>query len=604
MAGTTWSNIGFYTYLLLDKNADPRKLEAQFPDLVEKYIVPETVHDMGETLEEARKSAKDWHFYLMPLTDIHLYSHTKYEIEANGDIQYVYIFGALAVFILLLACVNFTNLSTASSARRSREVGIRKVLGSVKGQLISQFLVESVLISVCAMLLALAITWLLLPLFNQLSGKHFSLLFFLNWKAITAILGLSVVVGILAGIYPSFFLSAFRTIAVLKGGAGATPGRRSFLRSGLVVFQFMVSTALIIATLVVYQQLHYMQNKKLGYDRDQVMMIEDTYALHANQFTFKQELQQDPRVEHVTVSRDAPVDRAGTEVDGSEVFAKDKGAATGEIHAFFFHVDCDYLATLGMEMASGRYFSPEFKTDSTGVVINEAAVRELGWKDNNAALNKIIVRSGQQEYKVIGVVKDFNYTSAKQKIAPLMMMLGPYNGSLLVKIKTGDVAGFIADTKQKWARLNTETPFSYYFLDDRFASLYTAEQKTGQLFTLFAIVAGIIACLGLFGLVAFTTQQRTKEIGIRKVLGASVPQVLLLLSKEFLFLVGVAFLIAVPLTWWTMLSWLNNFAYRIHISWWVFLLAGVSAILVALITVSFQTIRAALTNPVKNLREE
>ncbi len=606
MQGTTWSNIGFYTYLLLDKTADPRKLEARFPELVEKYIVTETQHDMGVSLAEARKTIGNWHFYLMPVTDIHLKSNTKYEIEPNGDIQYIYIFSALAVFILLLACINFTNLSTASSARRSKEVGIRKVLGSEKRELMGQFLVESILLTFLAMLLALAFTWLLLPLFNQLSGKHISLLVFLNATTLASIIGLVLVVGTLAGIYPSFFLSSFQIISVLKGASGSTPGKRNGLRSGLVVFQFMVSTALIIATIVVYQQLHYMQNKKLGFDKDQVLMIQDAYTLHKNQNAFRDQLAQDTRVVNATISRDAPIGRPSAGFDGSEVFAKEnkENETAAEIHANFFHVDYDYLATLGMQMANGRYFNKQFGTDSQAVVINESAVRDLGWKSNEAALDKVIVSSGQHEYRVIGVVKDFNYASAKQKIAPLMMMLGNNYGAILVKVHTADVAGFLADTRQKWTAFNTETPFAYYFLDDRFAALYTAETKTGQLFTMFAVVAVLIACLGLLGLVAYTTQQREKEIGIRKVLGASINQVLFLLSKEFLLLVGIAFLISIPITWWAMHSWLNNFAYRITIGWWVFLLAGVTAGLIALITVSFQAVRAALANPIKSLRDQ
>jgi putative ABC transport system permease protein len=606
MTGTTWSNVGFYTYLVLDKHADPKALAAKFPDLVQKYIVPETVHDMGVSLAEAQKSAKDWVFYLMPVTDIHLYSHSKYELEANGDIQYIYIFGALAVFILLLACVNFTNLATASSAQRAREVGVRKVLGSVRKQLIGQFLVESVVLTFFALLLGLVLVYLLLPFFNQVSDKHISMALFTNARVILAMITLILVVGILAGIYPSFFLSSFQTTTVLKGAAAQSTGRRSLLRSGLVVFQFMISTSFMVSTVFVYQQLHYMQNKKLGYDPSQVLAIEDTYRLRKDQKVFREELQKDPRVISVTVSRDAPVNRMGNGVDGSEVFAKELKGPTngGEIHAFFFHVDYDYLSTLGMKMAAGRYFSRDFGTDSTAVVINETAVRDLGWTNNDAALNKVIVSSGLHEYRVVGVVKDFNYASVKQKIAPLMIMLGNNGGTVLVKIKTADIRGFIADTKQKWMGYTTETPFSYYFLDDHFAALYAGERKTGELFTTFAVVAVIIACLGLFGLVAYATQQRTKEIGVRKVLGASLNQLLFLLSKEFLWLVGIAFLVSVPLTYWAMQAWLTNFAYRIEMAWWVFLLAGAAAILIAAATLSFQTIRAALANPVKSLRTE
>ena len=601
----TWSNIGYYTYLLLNKDADAKKLETKFPPLITKYIVPEAQHDMGISLAEAQKSVNSWHFYLMPVTDIHLHSNTKYELEANGDVQYVYIFSALAIFILLLACVNFTNLSTASSAKRSREVGIRKVLGSIKKQLIFQFLTESVLLTFCAMIFALLFVYLLLPSFNQIAGKQISILFFINYKAIIFAVLIILFVGLLAGIYPAFFLSSFNTISVLKGASANTPAKKSGLRSGLVVFQFMVSTALIIATFVVYQQLHFMQNKKLGYDKEQVLVIQDTYGLDSNQNAFKQKLLADSRIISATISRDAPVGNEAN-MDGSQVYAKENKANENEseIHANFFHVDYDYIKTLGMKIINGRYFSKDFGGDSSAVVINEAAVRDLGWKNNDEAINKTIVKSGQGEFHVIGVVKDFNYASAKQKIAPVLMMLGRNGGSIMIKIKTTDVADVINTVKNEWKSFNARTPFASYFLDDRFASLYNAEEKTGKIFTMFAVIAVLIASLGLFGLVAFTTEQRKREIGIRKVLGASINQVLVLLSKEFLYLICIAFIISIPVTWWAMHSWLNNFAYRINMSWWIFLASGMIAIAIALITLSFEAVKAAIANPVKSLRSE
>ncbi len=604
--GTTWSNLGFYTYLVLHKGTDPKKLEAKLPDLIQKYVAPEAMHDMGISLAEAKKEMNTWHFYLMPVTDIHLYSNTKYELEPNGDIQYVYIFGSLAIFTLLLACINFTNLSTAASSRRSREVGIRKVLGSLKAQLIGQFLIESVLLAVCALLVALLFVYLLLPSFNHLSGKQIEFSFFLHYQVISIAIVFVLLVGIVAGIYPAFFLSSFHTISVLKGAVSQTPAKRSFLRSGLVVFQFMISTSLIIATLVVYNQLHFMQNKKLGYDKNQVLVIPDTYGLDSNQYTFKQDILKDSRVLNATISRDVPVGRSDGEMDGSQVYASENKSheTESEIHANFFHVDYDYLSTLGMQMVSGRYFSKDFGSDSSGVVINEAAVRDLGWKDNQSAVDKTIISSGQHSYHVIGVVKDFNYSSVKQRIIPVLMMLRHNNGTLMVKINTSDVTGFLAEAKKDWKALNATTPFTYYFLDDKFAAVYTAEEKTGQIFTSFAIVAILIASLGLLGLVSYITTQRTKEIGIRKVLGASVNQVLVLLSKEFLMLVSISFIISVPLTAWVMHSWLNNFAYRINIDWWIFVLGGILTILVTIITISFQSIRAALANPVTSLRSE
>jgi putative ABC transport system permease protein len=604
--GTTWSNIGSYTYLVLRKGTDPAAVTRQFPALVEKYVVPESQRDMGISLSEARKALESWHFYLMPLRDIHLKSHTKYELEPGGDVQYVYIFGALAVFILLLACVNFTNLSTASSAKRSREIGIRKVLGSIRQQLVSQFLAESILLTLGAMLLALGLIYLLLPSFNALAGKHIAIGYFLDYKAIVAGVVLVLVVGFLAGIYPAFFLSSFRILSVLRGSGTSTPASRSALRSSLVVFQFIISTSLIIATFIVYRQLYFMQHKKLGYDKEQVLFIQDAFGLGNNQYAFKQQLLTDSRIRSVTLSRDAPVDRGGADVDGTEVYAKEnkENESASEIHTNIFHVDYDYVPTLGMKIIAGRNLSPDFPGDSSAVVINEAAVRDLGYKDNLRALDKTIVGSGQREWRVVGVVQDFNYTSVKQRIAPLMMMLGHNFGDVMVKINTGDLEGVLGSIRQKWNALNPSTPFSAYFLDDHFAALYSQEQKTGQIFTLFAGVAIVIASLGLFGLVSFTTEQRKKEIGIRKILGASASQVVFLLSTEFLRLVAIALLISIPLTWVVMHRWLENFAYRTGVSWSVFLLAGCAALGIALATISARAIRAALANPVKSLRSE
>jgi putative ABC transport system permease protein len=357
---------------------------------------------------------------------------------------------------------------------------------------------------------------------------------------------------------------------------------------------------LIIATIIVYQQLHYMQNKKLGYDKEQVLFLPDARLLGKNQTAFEQQLLQDNRVVAASISRFVP----GSDfMDGTEVYPKNENGNGTEIHANIYHVDYDYLRTMGIQISKGRNFSKDFPTDSLGILINEAMVRELGWNGTNP-IGKSIVRSGQHEYKVVGVVKDFNYASLKQKVAPLMMLLGGNFGGLIVKIKTTDVKGFLADLKKQWDAFSPAGPLGYTFLDENFAKLYAREERTQKIFSVFAILAIIIASLGLFGLSAFVIEQRTKEIGIRKVLGASVQNVLLLVSKEFLLLVGIAFLISIPVTWWAMHTWLQDFAYRINISWWVFAIAGIIAILIALLTVSFQAIKAAIANPVKSLRTE
>ncbi|HEV2482752.1 MAG TPA: ABC transporter permease [Puia sp.] len=596
----TWSNVGFYTYLLLRPHTDPKKLQARFPQLVAKYAVPEIARDMGIPLAEAGKATGTFVFSLTPLSAIHLHSDTKYELEANGNSRYILIFSALAVFILLLACANFTNLSTAGAAGRGREIGIRKVMGSLKTQLRTQFLVESILLTAFSMLLAFLLVFLLLPLFNQVAGKQLSFISFLSLPALLAATALTILVGTLAGIYPAFFLSSFNPIRVLKGVSVLT-NRKSMLRSGLVVFQFVVSIALIVATLVVYRQLHYMQDKRLGYDKDQVLYIQDANLLGTNQEAFRQHLLLDKRVVDASLSWCVP----GTgNMNGTEIYPRhDDESHGGEIHTNIFQIDYDYIPTLGLQLVRGRNFARSFPTDSTGVLINEAAVNDLGWAHTDP-IGKTIVRSGRTEYHVIGVVRDFHYISVKEKIAPLMLLLGNNRGGILVKVGTTDIENFLSDTKKQWASFSPAGPFSYYFLDDQFATLYVAEQRTGRLFSAFTVIAILIAGLGLFGLAAYMVEQRTREIGIRKVLGASISSVLLLVSNEFLLLVGLAFLIAVPLAWWGMQQWLQEFAYRTTLAWWIFPIAGIAALILAMITISTQAVRAATANPIDSLRNE
>jgi putative ABC transport system permease protein len=598
----TWTNVGYYTYLVLREDASATKLQAQFPGLVAKYCVPEIARDMGVPLAEAKQAVNTFVFTLTPLTDIHLHSDTKYELEANGNSRYVLIFAALAVFILLLACANFTNLSTAGAASRAREIGIRKVMGSLRRQLIVQFLVESILLTGFAMVLAFLLVLTVLPYFNALSGKHIVFSTFLGYPALIAALMLTVLVGAAAGIYPAFFLSAFNTIKVLKSAGGAFQGgRRSLVRAGLVVFQFFISIVLIIATMIVYRQLHFMQDKRLGYDKEQVVYIDDTRLLGTREEAFRQLLLEDKRAVRATLSENAP---GSGDMNGTEVFPKETGPGNGrEMHIDIFNIDYDYVPTLGLEVVKGRNFTRGFSTDSAGVLINETAVDDLGWGHTNP-IGKIIGRSGTRFYTVVGVVRDFHYLSVKQKIGPLMMMLGNNHGGILVKVNGSDMAGFLGSAKKDWAAFSAGGPFSYYFLDDKFASLYESEQRTGSVFTSFTIIALLIAGLGLFGLAAYMVEQRTREIGIRKVLGASVSSVLLLVSREFMVMVGLAFLIAVPFSWWGMNQWLREFAYRVPMSWWLFPLAGLVASSIAVITVSFQARRAATANPIESLRSD
>jgi putative ABC transport system permease protein len=600
----TWSNTDYWTYLLLDKKTDARKIEAGMPALVAKYVVPEVQHDMRVSLAEAQKSVNTFRFVLQPLRDIHLHADSKYEMEHNGDIRYVYIFSALAVFILLLACVNFTNLSTAIASKRAREVGIRKVMGSLKRHLMTQFLAEAVLLSLISLIVAVGLVLIILPYFNQLSEKHFSWRFLLDYRAIATLLALAMVTGCFAGGYPAFFLSSFNVIRVLKGVFSPPKGKNVPLRSGLVVFQFFVSTSLIIATLIVYRQLQYMQTQKLGYDKDQVLYLQDTYTIGNMDArrAFRQQLVEDSRVVNASLGDFTP---GREDMPGTQIYPKDKQSNGNDmtIPTNIYWIDYDYIPTLGMKIVRGRNFSRDFPTDSSGVIINEAAVRDLGWSGIDP-IGKTIAGS-LREYKVVGVVADFNYVSLKQKIAPLIMTLETWPGAgMIIKVKTNDMAGFLKDLQKRWQVMNPRTPFSYYFVDDKFASLYSGERRTAELFRLFAILSIVIACLGLFGLAAFSTEQRAKEIGIRKVLGASVRQILLLVAREFLLLIGVAFLLATPVTWWVMHNWLQDFAYRTAVSGWIFFAAGGFTGMIALLTVSSRALGAALANPVRVLRRE
>jgi len=601
----SWSNLGYYTYIKLNNGADPKKLESLFPQLVAKYVVPQ-MQQNGVSLADARKSISSFLFFLTPIADIHLHSATKFEFEPNGDVRYIYIFGALGIFILLLACINFTNLAIAGSSNRSKEIGIRKVLGSEKNSLVSQFLVESVILTFLALLFALGFVYLLLPYFNNLAGKQITMGFFLSYKALIVELLAVFLVGIVAGVYPAFVLSSFQVINVLKGNGATKTSGSGGLRSGLIVFQFGISTALIIATFVIYQQLHFMQNKKLGFEKEQVLVINDANTLGTNADAFKQQLLSDPRVINAAISSNLPSYNSGyNSIDATQVSLKpiDNKVAPSKISINIYWVSNSYIPTLGMQLIRGRNFYPSTKADTSSAIINEAAVRDLGFGDTDP-IGKTI--QGFHPITIVGVVKDFNYTSAKAKIAPLMMLPGDQRTAsvIAVKMKAGNVQDFLKDVKQQWANYHAPSPFSYSFLDEQFAKLYSTETRIGGIFTSFSIIAIIIACLGLFGLAAFMIKQRVKEIGIRKVLGASTENITLMLSAEFLKLIVIAALISFPVTWYAMNKWLQDFAYRTAIHWWVFLLAGITALVVAGITISFHAIKAAIANPIKSLRTE
>jgi putative ABC transport system permease protein len=597
----SWLTSDYYTYLVLPAGYDYRKLEAKLPQVMEKYVGPQMEKAMHMSLAEFRGKGNTLGFGLQRLTDIHLHSDFATDLSPAGDIRYVYIFGAIALFMVVIACINFMNLSTAGASKRAREVGVRKVLGSGKAELVRQFLLESILLTVIALSLALVIARAGLPVFNDLAGKH--LVFSLAghpWLAPGLLLfGLSI--GVLAGSYPAFFLSSFNPASVLKGQL--TRGRKSAgLRSGLVVFQFFISITLIIATAVVYRQLTYIQHAKLGYDKDQVMVVEGMWWLHKNVETFRQDLLQDPRVANVSKSGFLP---AGYSNDNN-FFVYPGSQSAQVVKSLRYDVDERYIPTLGMQIASGRNFSKEFGTDSSAAILNEAAAAALGWRGSplGQTITNMDNNGKPTTYHVIGVVKDFHFRSLHELISPLVMVLGGYNDNLIVKVKTKDIPGLLATMKDKWKELKAEEPFSYSFLDERFNATYRAEQKTGSILGIFAGLTIFVACLGLFGLATFMADQRRKEIGVRKVLGASVLGIVSLLAKDFLKLVFIAFVIAGPIAWWVMNKWLQDFAYRISIGGGIFLLAAGVAVFITVVTISSRAVRAALANPVKSLRSE
>jgi len=586
---TRWlNNMSFRTYIVLAEQADPKALAAKFPGMVEKYCasILELMKGRGMRLE----------YYLQPLTAIHLHSDLADELEANGDIKTVYVFSAIAFFILVISCVNFMNLSTACSTRRAKEVGIRKVAGAFRSQLISQFLAESVILSLFSLLMALLLVELALPHFNNLAGKELST--HSLSQGITgpsAILGIIVFVGLLAGSYPAFFLSAFTPITVLK--KKSVPGSRGRrMRGGLVIFQFVVSAILIIGTATVYKQLNFIQNKKLGFKKEQTLVVHDAYILKSQVESFKNELLQSPEILSATVSGYLPVTSQRTaDVVSPEGNLRDRGAVIQR-----WLVDFDYVKTMGMEIIKGRDFSREYATDSTAVIVNEAAAGYFGWDD---PIGKSIEKN-DVDYRVIGVVKDFHYESMREHISPLVLFAGSSTDFLSLRLKTENLSSTLRWIEGKWAAFASGQPFEYSFLDDRFQGMYRAERKTRNIFGTFAALAVFIGCLGLFGLASFMAEQRTKEIGIRKVLGSSVPGIVFLLSKEFIKWVGIALVIAAPVSYFVMTGWLSDFAYRVDIGWDVFFLAGGTILLISLLTVSSQSVRAALADPVDSLRYE
>jgi putative ABC transport system permease protein len=583
------------------------KLEAKFLPVLKVEAVP-GFRRIGKQFDEFIKTNK-YNLHLLPLTDVHLKATGigMPWLSQVSSIKYVYIFGSIAVFIIILACVNFMNLSTARSAKRAKEVGIRKVSGSGKAQLIKQFLAEAFLYSFISTLLAILLSSLLLKPFSVLTGVTITAgeVFTVNiWLAVT---GLAILVTLLAGSYPAFYLTSFNPVTVLKGKDFSRTSRGGLkIRNGLVVFQFVISTIMIIGTLIVFRQLDYFRNANMGLNRENVVIINSTSRLKESEESFRQTISQLPGITAASITSSIPTgflfgDTYIPEPEG-------EGYAVKEIDLASFMIDYDFIPALRIQLLKGRNFSRDFK-DSLSVILNEEAVKQLGWKDPIGKWLEYPGGNGER-FQVIGVAKNFNVTSLQTPIIPFALFhstSGSYSlgvTHVVAKIKPGYTAQTLEQLESKWKSFASAEPFDYNFLDAAFDAQYRSEKRLGSIFGIFAVLSIFIACLGLFGLCAYIAERRTKEIGVRKVLGASVQSLVALLSKDFLKLTIIAALISFPIAWWAMEQWLQDFAYRVQIGWSVFIIAGLCTLVISLATISFQAIKAALANPVKSLRTE
>lgn len=597
-----WNSFIYSTYLLVKPGTNEASLVKKLDALFQKHFVQQP----GFNAAAFAKNGNYVRVNVTPLTDIHLFSNRQYELGTNSSITYIYIFSAIALFILLIACINFMNLSTARSANRAREVGVRKVLGSSRKYLIAQFLSESLLITLVATIIAVLAAWLLLPLFNGIAGKELGItLQTIGWL-LPSVIVIIIVVGVLAGAYPAFYLSAFQPINVLKGKLSAGFKGGGF-RNFLVVLQFSVSIFLIIGTIVIYNQLNYIQHKNLGFDRSQVVVVKNTVGL-ANAKTFKEQVKQIAGVSNASLSGFLPT---GSLRQPNSVFTNRVPNSRNALFTEIWPVDEDYLPTMGMKLSKGRNFEKGAIADSTGMIINETAARMLGFSNDpiGKKLYYVPEREGSsdttiREYRVIGVIKDFNFASLRDNITPVVMMLSNNNGALSIKLSGNNVTPYVTQIQNKWNQLSPNQHFEYSFMDGDFNTAYRTEHRTGKLFMIFTTLAVVIACLGLFSLAAYAAEQRNKEIGIRKVLGASVSAIVGMLSKDFIKLVLISFAIAAPLAWLVMHKWLQGFAYRQNIQWWVVAAAGAGALVIAFVTISTQSFKAAVANPAESLKGE
>jgi len=600
-----WGSHVYYTFVKMVPGADMKTFQEGLDSLIGRYLIPWIQEYFPGMTEASFKAAGNFiNYSAMPFTDIHLHSNMKTDLSANGSIQTIYILTFVAIFLVVLAMVNFMNLSTAYSMKRAKEVGVRKTLGSHRADIIRQFLTESGLICFLSLLLSVGLAFLVLPLFNGLAGKAISIPFQSLWFW-SVLIGTTIVLGLLSGAYPAFFMSRFIPVKVLKGSGTSDIGGDT-IRNSLVVFQFAVSILLIVATVVVYQQLNFIQNKELGYKKEQILVLEDITNAHGQELALKREVVRLGQVKNATSSSFFPTPSERT---GITFFKEGTRNQEDAINMENWTVDHDYITTLGLELVAGRDFDSTIPTDSTAVIINEAALRTLHVDAEEAIGLRVSSDLGTDEASVlyqtiIGVVKNFHYSSMRHSIEALCLRIGSSPNAMAIKMSPQNVATTVSAIEGIWNNIAPGQPFNYYFMDDSFNQSYEAEQRLGKIFSVFTLLSIGIACLGLFGLATFNAQKRTKEIGIRKVLGASVGQVSYRLTTDFLKMVGWSIIIALPIGWFAMNQWLEDFSYRIEIQWWMLVLAAFLALGIAVITVGYQSIKAAIVNPVKSLRAE
>lgn len=594
-ANTSFGWYDFYTYLQLKPGTDVQQFQAKLPAFAEKYMNASEWHK--------KNNVKNW-LYLIPLSDIYLKSNYNQEAEANGNgsaVQFIFLIGFI---IMAIAWINYINLSTARSVERAREVGVRKVLGAARGGLIQQFMLESFILNLMAIIIAAIAVIVLTPVFNNLMGSNAQAGFGMSSKYWLIFAGIFVAGSLLSGLYPSFVLSNYQPLAVLKGAFKNSSGGL-LLRKGLIVLQFGISVILIAGTIIVYQQVNFMRSQQLGVNINQTLVLNGSQSLRDSDYQntfqpFKTEMLKQPGIKGVAASSEV----AGNEIYWTNGLSSIDHKERGTVTLYLMGVDNDFIPQYEIKVLAGRNFSKQYSTDEKGAILNEKAAALLGFNNINDAINKKITR-GRDTLTVVGVVQNFHHLGLQKAIDPQLIMYRPnMRNYYSIKMQSADASNTVASVEKIWKRFFPNDPFSYYFLDEQFNHQYKADQQFGKVFTIFAFLAILIACFGLLGLSAYNILQRTKEVGIRKVLGASVTNVLFILSKDFLWLVIISFFIAAPVSWWIMHSWLQDFAFRVSISWWVFGVAGLLAVIIALGTISFQAVKAALANPVKSLRTE